>query len=442
MCKTIKEEQKLINAGLNIGEIYLEIEDNIISFKKRIEEKFKEKISKLKSLKKGKIVVIYHGADIDGHFIKILSEVFRLLDNRFEFVYKPCFKKADEAIDFINENLKVSDFVIVGDLSFTEEYCEIINDNQELKDKLIVLDHHESALYMNKYDFGLVIPNDIYNFNLSSGTLLYACLLILINIEENDNYNIMFLIKQLAINVAAYDTWFANDLKTEDICKELNYILGKDFTTLFKFNKESFANDTIEYIKMLKWVSKPNDYIKLTSFGEKESIIDQVLNSIDIINNIIKPEQRSIIDINNKFIQNVVSNAWHGSIIGNIGEHKFAVVYIHNYSSEVGNYILKHQEELDFVIEIMMNSQNISFRSRTDEYNVSELAVLNGGGGHPASSGTDYILKKCDVYNMSLKDILYRIFSKKYSNEDIDNMSLKRIKEYNFDEEKHVYVID
>lgn len=66
----------------------------------------------------------------------------------------------------------------------------------------------------------------------------------------------------------------------------------------------------------------------------------------------------------------------------------FFVVFAEEYSSELGNHIIKDLE-MDYVIIINMQRRKVSLRSRP-AVDVRRLAEQNGGGGHKNASGFSF----------------------------------------------------
>jgi len=64
---------------------------------------------------------------------------------------------------------------------------------------------------------------------------------------------------------------------------------------------------------------------------------------------------------------------------------KFGAIFAEKYSSELGNHLIK---TLDFEYIFIINPQRgkVSMRSKPD-FDVSEIAVKNGGGGHKNAAG-------------------------------------------------------
>ena len=109
--------------------------------------------------------LITHIADPDGAFPIILSKL--VFDNTD---FYSCEKsEVDEILNkVINENY---DNIYIVDLNMSYEMANKINENNELKNKIKVFDHHKSEEYLNNFDFiNVVVEND---GRKECGTTLY-----------------------------------------------------------------------------------------------------------------------------------------------------------------------------------------------------------------------------------------------------------------------------
>ena len=418
--------------NLENDSIYASVRDNFYAntkeIKRIIKNRFANKITNLINNNCKKVMVLYHELDIDGHFVKIISQLFKelgLVD--FEFEFLSCIKSADERFNDIKEKINDIDLCLIGDLSFSEEISKEIDKLDT--DKIVLLDHHVQATYLNEYDWAMVCPHDIYNFNISSGTLLVYEFLY--QFSKHSSFEIY--IEALANCVAAYDTWFLNDLKTKKFGELYFGYLGNDLDILFKHMKK---NDF--------------DLLMVTMFAtniiynpDKENY-DPILF---INKNYLSNEYNNqIIKIENRNIEKSCMMAYNSMTICEIYQGcKFAVVYISDgYSSQIGNFILEKQPEIDFVVIIMMGIFTVSFRSRTDEVDVGMLAKLNGGGGHPAASGMTLYNKNIRMlYDQSSRNIIVDIMSKVLDEKElIKRLKIKHIKSFEYDKEKNKFIIE
>jgi len=98
------------------------------------------------------------------------------------------------------------------------------------------------------------------------------------------------------------------------------------------------------------------------------------------------PEERLIVDLEterrDKYLYSAGKTAF---MVEDVNGLEAYVVFAEEYSSELGNYIIK-ELGADYVLLINMQRQKASLRSRKD-VNIRTLAEMNGGGGHKNASG-------------------------------------------------------
>ena len=217
------------------------------------------------------------------------------------------------------------DSVFMTDLSCDLDYISKL-------DKLI--DHHKTALHLNKYD-NCNVEVERSNGVLTCGTSMFADYL---EVKHNFIFDIdMCWFIDLVQN---YDTWAwkkkgmteANDLNT------LFYAMGRD-----KF---------IEHILSC------------------EDIFDETANVIiEYANN----NQNNYIDEKLKQVYTV-----------EIGGNSYGLVFAEQYFSALGDAMINSGYDVAIMIDI--SDGTISFRSN-DKVDVSEIAKKFNGGGHKNASG-------------------------------------------------------
>lgn len=365
----------------------------ITDLKYRMRDKFNyDIVSKAK-----KVLVVYHGGDIDGNGIAVISE---FIDK--DITLMSCNVRADECYEYLKENLDDFDLCIIADLNFSEE-CAIKVDTELDISKLILLDHHVQSMFLNEYRWALVIPHDILKCKLSCGSSLFYRFMhqYLKPFKNTLGY---ILLENFVFYTSAYDTWFANDTRTSEISLKMNYKAPNYLNMLFKSNRK--------------------DYIK--------TIVSNLKNNM-----IIDNESYISIKTNERIVQSACSYMYNNCKICKFNNMVIAICFTNNYTSEIGDYILKKQSDIDVVAMIDCNTNRISLRSqnREDFIDVSEIAKLNGGNGHPNASG----FKIGDTLPIYLiENILYSYFS----NGDMKCPSILPIKHYNYCSENHNYIIN
>lgn len=284
-----------------------------------------------------KICLITHIADPDGAMPIILSKL--VFDNLDHF---SCEKsEVDEILKkVINEDY--SNIYIV-DLNMSEEMAKIINENEVLKNKILVFDHHESELHLNKYPFVNVIVEN--NGRKECGTTLYYNYLR--NYTNNsllDKESTVHMVELIREN----DTFdFIDENKEEAInFRNLYDIYGRD-----------------EYINHFTDFIIKNDYFEFTGV-EKE---------------LVKIESERA----NRYVLEKLSHV-RKATINNI---PVGIVFAEQNRSMLGHKMAETMSDIDIAIVINVD-RGVSYRADKEEVNTNILAIPCGGGGHKHASGS------------------------------------------------------
>ncbi len=281
-----------------------------------------------------KRLLISHIADEDGITPVILANlVFEKLDI---LLLEP-----SEVDKKLSENIIKYDEIHIVDLNVSEEMAKKINDNEEVKNKIKIFDHHKSKLDLNKYDFITVIDEE--NNQKESGTSIYYRYLLTISDNEILHKKVT---KDFVNEVRIIDTY---DFKTKEDEKTKN--LDLLFSIL---GRENYINYFTKYLK-------ENDKF---IYGEKEKYL-------------IKLEQDKL----NNYLEQKLKEMF----IVKIDNYKVGLVYAEKYRSQLGNIICEKYPDLDYAVIINI-SKSISFRGK-DKVDLSVIAGSLGGGGHKNASG-------------------------------------------------------
>ena len=154
-----------------------------------------------------KYLLISHVADEDGITPVILS---KLVFKNIDFV----LTEPREVDKSYLDNVDNYDFVYITDLNVSPELALKINEDESLKCKTLIFDHHKSALELNKYDYITVIDeSDGRKESATSIFYEYLC-----SISDNDILH-KNSTKGLVEQVRLIDTY---DFKTEEDKKAHN----------------------------------------------------------------------------------------------------------------------------------------------------------------------------------------------------------------------------
>lgn len=331
-----------------------------------------------------KIKLFTHGADLDGIGCAILAY---LAFGRENVDVEYCdYKDVDGKIRefYLCGNPDDYDVIYITDISVDEEVAAEIDSLVAAGQKWRLLDHHETALGLNWYEWCKVqvcAPEDSY-FK-TSGTELFA--MYLFENELFDHYNAKTItnIERFVQIVRDYDTWRWKELGEEGlVCKQVNdlfYIYGRE--------------------KFIEWVmdqlTKSEPELK-TLHGEIFAILDP--NNTDQlrepyitfprftdIDNVLLEQKQKDIDryVERKDKQLIVQTDSFG--------YTYGVIFAEQYFSELGNRLCELHPELDYVAMIDICGGKVSYRTIREDLDVGgTIAHSFGGGGHQKAAGSTF----------------------------------------------------
>lgn len=181
-------------------------------------------------------VKLFTHNDLDGIGCAILG---KLAFNDIDIEYCNYDDINTKIQDFYN-NLEDEKYerIFITDISVNEEVAKDIDGDYDLSEKILLLDHHTTAKWLNKYDWAEVIESTVllHDYNKPevtekvSGTYLFF-----IELLKNDYLNIDYKTYQLYLSfvdmVRKYDTWLWKTKYNDEQPKmwnDLFYIMGRD----------------------------------------------------------------------------------------------------------------------------------------------------------------------------------------------------------------------
>ena len=307
-----------------------------------------------------KVLLFTHEQDIDGIGCVILAK--KAFDN---IDYIPCktfeiTSKVKAEID--SKNIYNYDYIFVTDLCIKEPLLTKINEDNILKNRIIVIDHHKSEIDEgnDKYDFVNIIIEK--NMIKVSGTSLFYDYLLENNFLEKEKG-----ISELVELTRLYDVW---DWKKNNNTK------ARKLHILF----EEVGYE--KYISIIEnMLLKRNEIF----FDKEESkVIENYLLNLDKdVEKILKKMKVYVIVINN---------------------NKFKIGYVkclYKYRNEISEYVKKDNKyDIDTVGMIMQDINTVSYRN-VKNIDASIIATYFGGKGHKnAASNPQDNQKFKDVLNL------------------------------------------
>ena len=280
------------------------------------------------------LLLISHIADEDGITPVILAKL----------VYKnitPVLVNPGEVDKAYLDNVNKYDEVHITDVNITLDLAKKINEDENLKNKTKIFDHHQSALNLNKYDFIKVIIQT-ENKKESATSIYYEYL------KEISDSKILHkkVTEGLVDEVRKVDTY---DFKTEKDKEALN--LDYLFSILGRENYIKYFEEYIENNEEFKYTEKEKFLIKLGK---------------DNADNYIKQKTKEMFE-------------------AKIDGYKVGIVYAERFRSQLGNYLVENKN-IDFSVIINVSS-SVSYRGK-DKVDLSLFAAKYQGGGHKNASGS------------------------------------------------------
>lgn len=293
------------------------------------------------------IKLITH-TDLDGVGCHVVASYF--LKNYIDVSYCDYSNVNKKVLEVLTNHEEYSK-IFITDISVDEEVAEKLD---KIKYKIILLDHHPTALYLNKYNWAKI------ELKCECGKTCGTRMLFEYFMPDYFNSSINDFVEL----VRRYDTWEWKDKYNDNRPKQLNDLLDI-------IGREEFVEDMI-FRTYNNEVLFSNIYYKILEFRQNE------------INMYVEDKNKNII------VQDILG-------------HKAGVVFAERFISELGNKLSEKHPELDFIV--IIDNNKISYRTVKDDVDLSQIAKHFGGGGHPKASGSQ-------IRNDVIYDYIKKLFNK------------------------------
>lgn len=309
-------------------------------------------------------IKLFTHTDLDGVGCPIVANVF-LGEENVDVVYCENSEVDRKVSDFIqSSNALKYDKIYITDLSVNESVANQIESRIHDLD-LQLLDHHPTALWLNKYDWAKVVVEN--EEGKEAGTsLLYEELKRVVTPSEVEAH----LVGPFVERVRRYDTW--------------------EWQTKFDDIEPKRLNDLFHLIGRDRFVERFTNSQDLT-LSETEDLM-------------LELEQESI----DRYVRTKASDIRQIEL----DNYHIGVVFAERYQSELGNRLSKEYPQFD-AIAMVNPAKSISLRTVHDDVNVGAIAKKFGGGGHQKAAGFPVHESISSTFiDILFDDLYYNLFIK------------------------------
>lgn len=295
-----------------------------------------------------KVLLFSHESDIDGMGSVVLS---KLAFSDFDYVLASTPKGLELKFrDYINDKVLYNyDNIYITDLSLENPSLDMVANDDVLKNKVKVFDHHDGAIKngLNKYDFTFIEEIDKNGIKRCGTEIFYKYLIDNNYLKKTESLDKFVELTRLE------DTWE---------WKKNNKPEAHDLSILFS------NIGIINYIESMYSKLKDNNF----SFSKEEKeLLDRIKE--ENINNIKKyiSEAEFFIDENNNLFGITIAP--------------------YEFRNDLPEYIRDHNDKnVKYFITVAFDKEKYgqkSYRSIDKSIDVNEIAMKHNGAGHPYAAG-------------------------------------------------------
>ena len=288
------------------------------------------------------MIKLFTHTDLDGVSCEILGKI--AFEEDIDVVrcnYGDIDAKVEEFINGAEEY----DKLFITDISVNKEIADKL---LSISDKVILLDHHKTALWLNEYPYALVQVEDESVGKMCGAYLFYEYLK-----KNHKEFDDTPALKLFIDYVRMYDTWEW---------------------------KEKYDNIIPKRLNDLMYIDGPNEFIDKMTYRLGNNLF--ILDDTDLMK----------LQIEQTYINSYIAQKNETLMVNDdlFPEYTVGITFADKYISELGNRLCELHPELDFVVLINMSTLTVSYRTVKDDLDLSDIAKGFGGGGHPKASGSRF----------------------------------------------------
>lgn len=300
------------------------------------------------------MIKLFTHTDLDGVGCAVLAKF--AFGNDVDIEYCNYDEINERVEEYFNSGLEYD--CHITDISINEELAYKISESEKA---YCLLDHHATALNLNKFDWCTVKVENEDGIKTSGTELYYHYLM------DNGYLNEADVLDRFSELVRNYDTWRWSTLGDNGIiCKKVNdllYIYGRN--------------------KFIDWCLAELHFGTFPRLEHTDKLVLEI-------------EQNNIDNYVKKKDEQMITTVLCDRICG--------VVFAEKYFSELGNKLCEMHPEIDFVAMVDM-SGTVSYRTAKDDIDLGkDVAKLFGGGGHAKAAGSRFD-------NTMKYDVISKIFN-------------------------------
>lgn len=285
-----------------------------------------------------KVLLFTHKNDIDGMGNAILA---KLAFDSVDYVLCETFDLKKKVEEYL-KNKKIYEYekIFITDLCLGEENLKQIDEDEKLKGKFQIIDHHKTYEDEKYTRFSFVQVKLKNDHGLCCATsLFYEYLLSNNYLVRND------AIDEFVELTRQHDTWEWKNIYNNEKSRELAILFDAiGINGYIKFIYEKLLKEqTFEY----------NEIERMLIDNKKIEISEAVEEYLD------KIYYKNILDL------------------------KAGIIFInYEYRNELAEYLRENKYDIDFVMMISLDRGVVSYRSTKDGISVRKVAEYFGGKGH------------------------------------------------------------
>lgn len=301
-------------------------------------------------------VKLFTHTDLDGVGCGVVAAHAFGKEN-VDITYCDYDKINEKVVHFLSTTNTYYDLVLITDISVDEVVADIIDctinnttyysDVDKMPRKLILLDHHATAGWLNKYWWANVTPVKLTE---TRGE------------EKTSGTSMLF-----------------------DYCVNHNHLGVLPSFQLFKFQETVRRWDTWDWMNLYGGEKAPktlNSYLYLIG---RERFFNRFADNASLE---FDAGEELVLQLEEERITNYISKVSRGVKKLHISGYKVGLVFAEQYISELGNAIANDNPDIDFAVIVNLGGGTVSYRGVKDELDLGDIVIPLDGGGHAKAAGS------------------------------------------------------